>query len=85
MSSARRDRVEIFTSVERQRRWTPEQKLEIVKHTKELGISVTLAAGEYGLTPAQLFQWGNSYFEGSLVAVLVPTKPWYRPLNCNKR
>jgi transposase len=35
MSSIRSTRVEMVTSVHRRRRWTPEQKLEIVKQTNE--------------------------------------------------
>ncbi len=37
MSSIRPSRVEVVTSVQRRRRWTPEQKLEIVKQTNEPG------------------------------------------------
>ena len=37
MSSATPSRVEVVTSVQRRRRWTPEQKLEIVKQTNEPG------------------------------------------------
>ena len=40
MSSATPTRVEVVTSVQRRRRWTPEQKLEIVKQTNEPGSSV---------------------------------------------
>ena len=36
MSNLRTNKVEVVTSVQRRRRWTPEQKLEIVKG----GISV---------------------------------------------
>ena len=69
MSSIRPNRVEVVTSVQRRRRWTPEQKLEIVKQTNEPGSSVYLVARQHGLTAAQLFQWRKAYFEGSLVAV----------------
>jgi len=41
MSSATPNRVEVVTSVQRRRRWTPEQKLEIVKQTNEPGNSVS--------------------------------------------
>ena len=68
MSSIRSNRVEVVTSVQRRRRWTPEQKLEIVKQTNETGSSVSLVAREHGLTAAQLFQLRKVYFEGSLVA-----------------
>lgn len=57
MTSTRPDRVEVVTSVQRRRRWTPEQKLAIVKQTNEPRSSVSLVAREHGLTAAQLFQW----------------------------
>ena len=69
MSNLRTNKVEVVTSVQRRRRWTPEQKLEIVKKTNEPGSSVSLVAREFGLTAAQLFQWRKAYLEGSLVAV----------------
>jgi transposase len=69
MSSIRPNRVEVVTSVQRRRRWTPEQKLEIVKQTNEPGSSVSLVARQHGLTAAQLFQWRKAYLEDSLVAV----------------
>ena len=69
MSSIRPNRVGVFTSVQRRRRWTPEQKLEIVKQTNEQGSSVSLVARQHGLTAAQLFHWRKAYLEGSLVAV----------------
>jgi transposase len=69
MSLIRPNRVEVVNSVQRRRRWTPEQKLEIVKQTNEPGSSVSLVARQHGLTAAQLFQWRKAYLEGSLVAV----------------
>jgi transposase len=41
MSSIRLNQVEVVASVQRRRRWTPEQKLEIVKQTNEQGSSVS--------------------------------------------
>ena len=69
MSSATPTRVEVVTSVQRRRRWTPEQKLEIVKQTNELGSSVSMVARQFGITAAQLFQWRKAYLQGSLMAV----------------
>jgi len=39
--------VEVVTSVQRRRRWIPEQKLEIVKQTNEPGSSVSLVARQH--------------------------------------
>jgi transposase len=69
MSSATPTRVEVVTSVQRRRRWTPEQKLEIVKLTNEPGSSVSMVARQFGITAAQLFQWRKAYLQGSLMAV----------------
>jgi transposase len=69
MSSATPTRVEVVTSVQRRRRWTPEQKLEIVKQTNEPGSSVSMVARQFGITAAQLFQWRKAYLQGSRMAV----------------
>ena len=69
MSSATPSRVEVVTSVQRRRRWTPEQKLELVKQTNELGSSVSMVARQFGISAGQLFQWRKAYLQGSLMAV----------------
>jgi transposase len=69
MSSIIPNRVEVVTSIQRRMRWTPAQKLEIVKQTHEPSSCVSLVARQHGLTAAQLFQWRKAYLEGSLVAV----------------
>jgi transposase len=69
MSSATPTRVEVVTSVQRRRRWTPEQKLEIVKKTNEPGSSVSMVARQFGISAGQLFQWRKAYLQGSLMAV----------------
>ena len=69
MSSATPNRVEVVTSVQRRRRWTPEHKLEIVKQTNEPGSSVSMVARQFGISAAQLFQWRKAYLQGSLMSV----------------
>ena len=63
------NRIEVITGVQRRRRWTPEQKLELVKQTFEPGMTVSMVARQAGLAATQLFQWKKAYSEGSLVAV----------------
>ena len=36
------NRIEVITGVQRRRRWTPEQKLELVKQTFEAGMTVSI-------------------------------------------
>ncbi len=69
MSSIRPSRVEVVTSVQQRRRWTPEHNLEIVKQTNEPVSSVLSVARAHGLSAAQLFHWRKVYLQGSLVAV----------------
>ena len=80
MSSIRPNRVEVVTSVQRRRRWTPEQKLEIVKQTNEPGSSVSLVALQHGLTAAQLLQ-GAKLIWKVLWSQSVPMKPLSQLLN----
>lgn len=56
ISSATPARVEVVTSAQRRRRWSPEQKLEIGKQTNEAGSSVSVVARQFGIAAAQLFQ-----------------------------
>ena len=68
-SGSKTDRVEVITGVQRRRRWTPEEKLALVRRTFEPGMTVSFVAREAGIAAAQLFQWKRAYTEGSLVAV----------------
>ena len=47
------DRVEVITSVQRRRRWTPEEKIRIVEETYLPGNSVSLVARQHGLAGNQ--------------------------------
>ena len=69
-SGSDRDRAEVITGVQRRWRWTPEEKLSLVKQTFEPGMTVSLVARMAGIAATQLFQWKKAYSEGSLVAVV---------------
>jgi transposase len=51
------NRIEVITEIQRRRRWTPEQKLELVKQTFEPGMTVSMVARKAGIAAARLFQW----------------------------
>ena len=63
------DRVEVITSVQRRRRWSAEEKAQIVQETWAPGMSVSLVARRHGIAPNQLFRWRRLYAEGALSAV----------------
>ena len=50
-------RVEIFTGAGRRRRWTADQRAEIVAESFADGETVSAVARRHGLTPQQLFGW----------------------------
>jgi transposase len=47
MTSIRPSQVEVVTGVQRRWRWTPEQKLELIKQTNEPGCSVSLVTRQH--------------------------------------
>lgn len=61
--------IEVFSGIQRRRRWTPFEKLEMVKQTYEPGKSVSYVAREHDVQVSQLFTWRKAYETGSLVAV----------------
>ena len=72
MSSATPTRVDVVTSVQRRWRWTPEQKLEIVKQTNEPASSVSMLARQFGITAAQLFEWRKALLHELVFATKIP-------------
>jgi transposase len=61
--------VEVITSVQRRRRWTPEEKRLMVEEAESPGMSVSAVARKYGIHPNQLFRWRKLMDEGALCAV----------------
>ena len=61
--------IEVITSVQRRRRWTPEEKRALLEEAEYLGSSVSAVARKYGVNPNQLFHWRKLMREGALVAV----------------
>ena len=61
--------VEVITSVQRRRRWTPEGKRAMVEEAESPGMSVSAVARKYGIHPNQLFRWRRLMHEGALSAV----------------
>ncbi len=62
------DRVEVVTSVQRRRRFTPDQKKAIIEEAEQPGSSISIVARKYGINPSQVFKWRRLMQEGALVA-----------------
>ena len=63
------ERVEVITSVQRRRRWSVAEKLEIVEETELPGMTVSYVARKYGISPSQLFRWRKLARDGKLSAI----------------
>src|SRR5215510_12831507 len=50
-------RVEILTGPERRRRWSEEEKLQVVEEACRPSHSVSQVARQRGINPSQLFTW----------------------------
>lgn len=62
-------RVEIITGTERRRRWTAEQKVQIVEEALTGADSVSVVARRHGVAPNLLYRWRRLMTEGGAVAV----------------
>jgi transposase len=67
-------RIEVFTGVERQRRWSSEAKARVV--AESYSTSVGEAADRYGLSKTQLFTWRRD----ARGRQLAPGEPLFAPV-----
>ncbi len=63
------DKVEVVTSVQRRRKWSPAEKKSMVQETYEPGKSVSCVARLRGIPPSQLFNWRRRMEDGALTGV----------------
>jgi transposase len=63
------DRIEVFTGVERRRRWSLGEKLKTVEESRLPAMSVSYVARKYSIAPSLLFRWRKLMAEGGQEAV----------------
>ena len=61
--------IKVITSVQRRRRWTAEEKREMVEEAEKPGMSISSVARKYAVHPNLLFTWRRLMREGALEAV----------------
>jgi transposase len=61
-------RVEIITGPERRRRWSEEEKLQLVEEACRPGFSVSQVARQRGINASQLFAWRRQALAKGLVS-----------------
>lgn len=64
------EKIEVVTVTDqRRRRWSAQEKADLVRLTYEPGMSVSLVARQHGVAASQLFTWRKLDREGALTAV----------------
>ena len=63
------DRVEIFSQIQRRRRWSVDQKLAILAEAGQPGMSISYVARRHGIAPSLVFGWRRRMAEGGKEAV----------------
>ena len=61
--------IKVITSVQRRRRWRPEEKRAMVEEAEQPGMSISAVARKYDVHPNLLFTWRRLMREGALEAV----------------
>lgn len=61
--------VEIITSTNKRKRWTPYEKQKIVQETYHPGVTVSFIARKHGIPPSQLFYWRKMTESGALTSI----------------
>jgi transposase len=61
--------IKLITSRERRRKWSIDEKRQIIEETYRPGMSVSQVARKYGIMPSQLFYWRRTMEEGALKGI----------------
>jgi len=63
------DRVEVFSAIQRRRRWSVDQKLAVLAEAAQPGMSISYVARRHGISPSLVFGWRRRMTEGGKEAV----------------
>src|SRR3990170_3928316 len=75
--------IEIISTVARRRRWTPEEKVEILDEAFRTGSSVAATSDRRGVSRALIYLWRRQAREGRIagVGLAEPEKPAFVPVH----
>lgn len=69
MTSNTKGGMQVVTAVSRRRRFSVQQKLDILNECNLPGMNVSIVARKYGIAPSQVFYWRRRMEEGAKVGV----------------
>lgn len=62
-------KVEVVTSVQRRRRWSATEKMEILAEAEQPGMSMSYVARKHGIAASQIFKWKKLKESRAMMAV----------------
>ena len=65
------ERVEIYSGIQRRRRYSVDEKLRILQEASRPGITISYVARQHGISPSLLFHWRRRMAEGGKEAIRV--------------
>jgi transposase len=63
------ERIEVITGEQRRRRYTAEEKAQLVVPFTQPGMSVSVVARRHGITASLLFKWKKLMKDGGMSAI----------------
>ena len=75
------NRMEVFRGVERRRRWSIDQKLEILAEAARPGITASAVARRHDFHPTQVFKWRRQARLGELASQGLVAPPGFVPVS----
>ena len=67
--SSNLDRVEVFSAIQRRRRYSVDQKLAVLAEAAQPGMSISYVARRHGISPSLVLGWRRRMTEGGKEAV----------------
>lgn len=67
--TSHKERIEVITSIQRRRKWSPAEKKQMVEESYQTGASLSYVARKYDISPSQLFMWRRQMENGALKGV----------------
>src|ERR1700682_3621993 len=58
------ERVEVFSAIQRHRRYSVDQKLAVLAEPTQPGMSISYVARRHGISPSLVFRWRRRMSEG---------------------
>ena len=63
------DRIEVFSAIQRRRRYSVDQKLQVLQEAAQPGMTISYVARRHGISPSLIFGWRRRMTEGGKEAI----------------